>query len=233
MIAYPGRSFGQLYHRFVKGNALVKGSIDFGDRTIELTNITAPVLVFGGATDGIAPIPAVKASSRCSPAPPRCGSRSCRAGTSGCSPAAAPAAPRGGSWTSGSTSGRPTARRPDQAAAAKKAGREEGSGEEGRRQEGAGEEAAGRQEGAGPRDDRRQPEAPLRLGRVPLALAAAPDASDGARPCSDRLETTGYTAPASLRASLRACPHDACRAASGSATARDRWPPAPSGPCPG
>ena len=61
MIAYPGRTFGQLYHRFVKGNALVTGSIDFGDRTIELANITAPVLVFGGATDGIAPIPAVKA----------------------------------------------------------------------------------------------------------------------------------------------------------------------------
>jgi polyhydroxyalkanoate synthase len=61
MIAYPGRTFGQLYHRFVKGNALVKGSIDFGDRTIELANVTAPVLVFGGATDGIAPIPAVKA----------------------------------------------------------------------------------------------------------------------------------------------------------------------------
>ena len=61
MIAYPGRTFGQLYHRFVKGNALVTGSIDFGDRTIELANVTAPVLVFGGATDGIAPIPAVKA----------------------------------------------------------------------------------------------------------------------------------------------------------------------------
>ena len=61
MLAYPGRSFGQLYHRFVKGNALVKGSIEFGDRTIELKNITAPVLVFGGATDGIAPIPSVKA----------------------------------------------------------------------------------------------------------------------------------------------------------------------------
>ena len=61
MIAYPGRTFGQLYHRFVKGNALVTGSIDFGDRTISVANIKAPVLVFGGATDGIAPIPAVKA----------------------------------------------------------------------------------------------------------------------------------------------------------------------------
>jgi polyhydroxyalkanoate synthase subunit PhaC len=60
MIAYPGRTFGQLYHRFVRGNALVTGSIDFGDRTISVANITAPVLVFGGATDGIAPIPAVR-----------------------------------------------------------------------------------------------------------------------------------------------------------------------------
>ncbi len=61
MIAYPGRTFGQLYHRFVKGNALVTGSITFGDRTISVADITAPVLVFGGATDGIAPTPAVKA----------------------------------------------------------------------------------------------------------------------------------------------------------------------------
>jgi poly[(R)-3-hydroxyalkanoate] polymerase subunit PhaC len=61
MIAYPGRTFGQLYHRFLKANALVTGSIDFGDRTISVANIEAPVLVFGGATDGIAPIAAVKA----------------------------------------------------------------------------------------------------------------------------------------------------------------------------
>jgi polyhydroxyalkanoate synthase len=60
MIAYPGRTFGQLYHRFIKGNMLVTGDVDFGDRTIRLSDITAPVLVFGGATDGIAPIPAVK-----------------------------------------------------------------------------------------------------------------------------------------------------------------------------
>jgi polyhydroxyalkanoate synthase len=61
MIAYPGRTFGQLYHRFVKGNALVTGAITFGDRTISVADISAPVLVFGGATDGIAPTPAVKA----------------------------------------------------------------------------------------------------------------------------------------------------------------------------
>ena len=61
MIAYPGRTFGQLYHRFVKGNALLGGSIELDGRVIDVANITAPVLVFGGATDGIAPIPAVQA----------------------------------------------------------------------------------------------------------------------------------------------------------------------------
>jgi polyhydroxyalkanoate synthase len=61
MIAYPGRTFGQLYHRFVKANALVGGTFELSDRTIALADITAPVLVFAGATDGIAPVPAVKA----------------------------------------------------------------------------------------------------------------------------------------------------------------------------
>ena len=61
MIAYPGRTFGQLYHRFVRANALVSGSFELDDRTIRLADITVPVLVFGGATDGIAPIPAVTA----------------------------------------------------------------------------------------------------------------------------------------------------------------------------
>ena len=61
MIAYPGRTFGQLYHRMVKGNALAQGSMEFGDRTIQLSAITAPVLVFAGATDGIAPVKSVQA----------------------------------------------------------------------------------------------------------------------------------------------------------------------------
>jgi polyhydroxyalkanoate synthase subunit PhaC len=60
MIAYPGRTFGQLYHRFVKGNSLAAGAMELGDRTIELSAITAPVLVFAGATDGIAPVAAVR-----------------------------------------------------------------------------------------------------------------------------------------------------------------------------
>ncbi len=35
MMAYPGRTFGQLYHRFVKANVLVDGSIDLGRRSAD------------------------------------------------------------------------------------------------------------------------------------------------------------------------------------------------------
>lgn len=61
MIAYPGRTFGQLYHRFVKANALKGGTFELEDRTIDIGAIKVPVLVFAGATDGIAPVQAVKA----------------------------------------------------------------------------------------------------------------------------------------------------------------------------
>ncbi len=62
MIAYPGRTFGQLYHRLLKGNALVDGTFEVGDRSLSVADITAPVLVFAGAADGIAPVASVKAS---------------------------------------------------------------------------------------------------------------------------------------------------------------------------
>ena len=62
MIAYPGRTFGQLYHRLLKGNALVDGTFELGDRTVSVADITAPVLVFAGADDGIAPVASVKAA---------------------------------------------------------------------------------------------------------------------------------------------------------------------------
>ncbi len=61
MTAYPGRSFGQLYHRFAKGNAMATGSLEIGGREVSLSSITAPVLVFAGATDGIAPVESVRA----------------------------------------------------------------------------------------------------------------------------------------------------------------------------
>ncbi|MET1059572.1 MAG: alpha/beta hydrolase [Nocardioides sp.] len=61
MYAYPGRTFGQLYHRFIKSNDLREGSFELDDRRIELSAIRVPVLIFGGITDGIAPIPCVRA----------------------------------------------------------------------------------------------------------------------------------------------------------------------------
>jgi polyhydroxyalkanoate synthase len=61
MIAYPGRTFGQLYHRMLKHNQLRTGRVNVSGHEIDLAAITVPVLVFAGNTDGIAPIPAVKA----------------------------------------------------------------------------------------------------------------------------------------------------------------------------
>jgi polyhydroxyalkanoate synthase len=60
MIAYPGRTFGQLYHRMVKGNQLAQGSMRMDDREISLADIHVPLLAFGGAGDGIAPVESVR-----------------------------------------------------------------------------------------------------------------------------------------------------------------------------
>ncbi|MGI9157342.1 MAG: alpha/beta fold hydrolase [Marmoricola sp.] len=61
MIAYPGRTFGQLYHRMLKANELKAGVIDIGGHDIRVDAITVPVLIFAGNTDGIAPINSVRA----------------------------------------------------------------------------------------------------------------------------------------------------------------------------
>ena len=61
MIAYPGRTFGQLYHRMLKHNQLRTGKVSISGHEVDLAAITVPVLVFAGNTDGIAPIPAVRA----------------------------------------------------------------------------------------------------------------------------------------------------------------------------
>jgi polyhydroxyalkanoate synthase len=61
MHAYPGRSFGQLYHRMLKANQLLSGKVTISDHEIDVANIKVPVLVFGGNTDGIAPIRSVQA----------------------------------------------------------------------------------------------------------------------------------------------------------------------------
>jgi polyhydroxyalkanoate synthase len=59
MIAYPGRTFGQMYHRFFRSNDLADGEVDFGGRRISMREVKAPVLVVAGKGDGIAPERAV------------------------------------------------------------------------------------------------------------------------------------------------------------------------------
>ncbi|MBV9832249.1 MAG: alpha/beta hydrolase, partial [Marmoricola sp.] len=61
MIAYPGRTFGQLYHRMIKHNQLLTGKVNLSGHEIDISTIRLPVLIFAGNTDGIAPINAVRA----------------------------------------------------------------------------------------------------------------------------------------------------------------------------
>ena len=58
MHAYPGRTFGQLYHRFFRSNDLADGRLALGDRTLELADVRVPVLAIAGRGDGIAPVAA-------------------------------------------------------------------------------------------------------------------------------------------------------------------------------
>ena len=58
MHAYPGRTFGQLYHRFFRSNDLANGQLALTDRTLDLADVTTPVLAIAGRGDGIAPVAA-------------------------------------------------------------------------------------------------------------------------------------------------------------------------------
>lgn len=59
MLAYPGRTFGQLYHQFFRVNELAGGTLELGDHCIELSRVDVPVLAVGGTSDVLAPLPAV------------------------------------------------------------------------------------------------------------------------------------------------------------------------------
>jgi poly[(R)-3-hydroxyalkanoate] polymerase subunit PhaC len=59
MHAYPGRTFGQLYHRFFRVNELAGGRLELPGRTVDLADVQVPVLVIAGESDGIAPRGAV------------------------------------------------------------------------------------------------------------------------------------------------------------------------------
>jgi polyhydroxyalkanoate synthase subunit PhaC len=61
MHAYPGRTIGQLYHRFFRVNELAGGTLRLSDRAIDLADVRVPVLSVAGTTDVLAPRPAVHA----------------------------------------------------------------------------------------------------------------------------------------------------------------------------
>jgi polyhydroxyalkanoate synthase len=58
MHAYPGRTFGQLYHRFFRTNDLADGRLALTDTTIDLAEVSIPLLAIAGRGDGIAPVAA-------------------------------------------------------------------------------------------------------------------------------------------------------------------------------
>ena len=58
MHAYPGRTFGQLYHRFFRTNDLADGKLGLDHRTLDLADVRVPVLAVAGRGDGIAPVAA-------------------------------------------------------------------------------------------------------------------------------------------------------------------------------
>jgi polyhydroxyalkanoate synthase len=59
MHAYPGRTFGQLYHRFFRVNDLADGHLALDGRDIDLADVTVPVLSVAGDSDVLAPVAAV------------------------------------------------------------------------------------------------------------------------------------------------------------------------------
>src|SRR3954452_7806504 len=60
MLAYPGRTLGQLYHRFFRVNDLADGRVELEDgHHIDLADVSVPVLVVAGETDVLAPREAV------------------------------------------------------------------------------------------------------------------------------------------------------------------------------
>lgn len=59
MAAYPGRTFGQLYHRVFRGNDLATGRFAIRHRTVDVADVRVPVLVVAGHDDVLAPRAAV------------------------------------------------------------------------------------------------------------------------------------------------------------------------------
>ncbi len=64
MPGYPGRLYNQLWGRCMLANDLGKGEFRLGVRRIELSEVTAPVLLVGGPDDVITPAAAVEHGTR-------------------------------------------------------------------------------------------------------------------------------------------------------------------------
>ena len=97
MHAYPGRTIGQLYHRFFRVNELADGHAASSATTqIDLADVRVPVLSIAGTTDVLAPRAAVHHVAELLPNAPEVRARDrARAATSACSPAARRSAPPG------------------------------------------------------------------------------------------------------------------------------------------
>ena len=60
MFAYPGRTFGQLYHAFFRVNTLADGRVELREgQSIDLADVRRPVLSVAGTADVLAPAAAV------------------------------------------------------------------------------------------------------------------------------------------------------------------------------
>src|SRR5205085_4239262 len=59
MLAYPGRTFGQLYHQFFRVNELAGGKLRLAERETDLADVKLPVLTVAGKSDVLAPVEAV------------------------------------------------------------------------------------------------------------------------------------------------------------------------------
>src|SRR3954453_16923585 len=56
MHAYPGRTFGQLFHRLFRTNDLADGKLSLTGRTVDLAEARGPLLSIAGLGDGVAPV---------------------------------------------------------------------------------------------------------------------------------------------------------------------------------
>ena len=122
MHAYPGRTFGQLYHRFFRSNDLANGRLALSDRTLDLADVARPGAVDRGPRRRDRARGGLPSRRRAAPAArPPCSSRPRPAVISACSPAA----PRAGRRGCCSTASWPSTRR---LPAARRARRSRGAG---------------------------------------------------------------------------------------------------------